>query len=318
MTLCSTIAIDAQEVFKSYDDSQILSGINLQIESGDFYVLMGPNGSGKSTLLSIIAGTNTFDSGAVRILKSDIGEDRLGARKHIGYVPQESFCSEFLTGRENLLYFAGLLGLSKSEAKQKIDRLLEMMDLREHANRRVSEYSGGMKKKLEVATALLGEVQILLLDEPSTGLDPNVRKDFLTLLKEINKQGTAILLVTHIGEDAEMASHVGFMVNGEIVIEGSPEELKKMSGFRNSIIVDAAPRSEELMLMLASLSEDCIVTEAEDGFVLTCENTAGMVPRIVEAIRTMGHEVLRIDTRTPSLEDIFYRLTNYRIRGEAQ
>jgi ABC-2 type transport system ATP-binding protein len=318
MTLSSSIAIDAQEVFKSYDDSQVLSGLNLQIKSGDFYVLMGPNGSGKSTLLSIIAGTNTFDSGAVRILKSDIYGDRLGARKHIGYVPQESFCSEFLTGRENLLYFAGLLGLSKPEAKQKIDCFLEMMGLKDHADRRVAEYSGGMKKKLEVATALLGEVKVLLLDEPSTGLDPNVRRDFLMLLKEINQQGTAILLVTHIGEDAEMASRVGFMVDGEIVIEGSPEELKNVSGFKNSIIVDAAPRSEELMLMLASLSEDCIVSEGEDGFVLTCEDTAGMVPRIVEAIRSLGHEVLRIDTRTPSLEDVFYRLTNYPIRGEAQ
>ena len=312
-----SIVLDAQGITKSYNGKKVLDGISLQIRSTDFYVLMGPNGSGKSTLLSILAGTNPFDTGCVKICGDDISQGRLEARKHIGYVPQENFCSDFLTGRENLWYFADLLGLPKSQAKAEIEKLLKMMDLEDEADRRVAEYSGGMKKKLEVATALLGDSEILFLDEPTTGLDPTVRKDFLSLVQEINKQGTAVLLVTHIGEDAEIASRVSFMIQGEIVAEGSPEELKEISGLKSTIIVDATPRSEELMLLLASLSGDCIVIERGESFELTCEEPRGMVPKIVNMLQESGYNMHRVGTRPPSLDDIFYKLTACPIGGEA-
>jgi len=293
-----------------------LDGVSLEIRSNDFYVLMGPNGSGKSTLLSILAGTNSFSAGSVRILDSDIHQDRLKARAHIGYVPQETFCSDFLTGRENLEYFAGLLGLSRSQASGKIERLLQMMDLSDEADRRVGEYSGGMKKKLDVATALLGDARILFLDEPTTGLDPSVRKDFLNLLHKINKQGTAVLLVTHIGEDAEMASRVGFMIQGDIVVEGSPEELKGLSGLKSTIVIDAEPRTNELMLLLASLSGDCVVIEKEGLFEMICEEPRRMVAKVVSTLQSEGYDMHRVETRPPSLEDVFYRLTDSPVRGE--
>ena len=317
MTTSSMIALDAQEISKSYNGKNVLDSVSLQIGPTDFYVLMGPNGSGKSTLLSILAGTNSFDSGSVRILGDDICQDRLEAREHIGYVPQENFCSDFLTGRENLEYFADLLGLPKSQAKDKIDGLLQMMGLEEEGDKSVAAYSGGMKKKLEVATALLGNAKVLFLDEPTTGLDPMVRKDFLSLLQEINKQGTAVLLVTHIGEDAEMASRVGFMIQGEIVAEGAPEQLKEISGLKSSILVDATPRSEELMLLLASLSGDCIVVERGESFELICEDPRAMVPEVVDTLQKSGYDIHRVETRPPSLEDIFYKLTACPVRGEA-
>jgi ABC-2 type transport system ATP-binding protein len=312
----SSIVLDAQDISKSYNGTSVLDDVSLEIGPTDFYVLMGPNGSGKSTLLSILAGTNTFDAGNVSILGSDIHQDRLRAREHIGYVPQETFCSDFLTGRENLEYFAGLLGLSRSQASGKIEQLLQMMDLSDEADRRVGEYSGGMKKKLDVATALLGDAKILFLDEPTTGLDPGVRKDFLSLLQKINKQGTAVLLVTHIGEDAESASRVGFMIQGEIVAEGSPEELKWLSGLKSTIIIDAAPRTDELMLLLASLSGDCVVIEKDGLFELICEDPRSIVPKVVSALQNAGYDMHRVETRPPSLEDVFYRLTDCPVRGE--
>jgi ABC-2 type transport system ATP-binding protein len=310
-----SIMLDAHEISKSYNGKRILDGVSLQIMTDEFYVLMGPNGSGKSTLLSILAGTNSVDGGSVRINGQDICQERLEARKHIGYVPQENFCSDFLTGRENLEYFADLLGLSKAQAGTEIEYLLEMMDLKTEADRRVSEYSGGMKKKLEVATALLGNAGILFLDEPTTGLDPGVRKEFLSLLQKINEQGTAVLLVTHIGEDAEMGSRVGFMIQGEIVAEGSPEELKEISGLKSTIIVDATPKTEELMLLLAGLSGDCVVIEREESLELTCEEPRGMVAKIVNMLQESGYNMNRVDTRPPSLDDIFYKLTECPIGG---
>ena len=316
MIISSKEALDAQEISKRYNGKKVLDNVSLQMGPTEFYVIMGPNGSGKSTFLSILAGTNSFDTGVVRILGNDLCQDKLEARGHIGYVPQENFCSDFLSGRENLEFFADLLGLPKSQAKDKIDDLLQMMGLEDEGDKSVGNYSGGMRKKLEVATALLGNARILFLDEPTTGLDPVVRKDFLSLLQEINKRGTAILLVTHIGEDAEMASRVGFMLRGEIVAEGTPEELKEISGLKSSIVVDATPRTEELMLLLASLSSDCIVIEREEALELICEETKTMVPEIVDKIQRSGYTIHRVETRPPSLEDIFYKLTAHPIRGE--
>ena len=313
----SNIILEAKDVSKSYNGTQVLAGVDLQVRSSDFYVLMGPNGSGKSTLLSILAGTNTLDAGTVGILGNDICQDRIKARELIGYVPQESFCSAFLTGRENLEYFAGLLELDKSEMKSKIDTLLQMVGLDEDADRRVAEYSGGMRKRLEVATALLGDAKILFLDESTTGLDPSVRKEFLDLLQEINKEGTAILMVTHIGEDAEVASRVGFMLHGDIIAEGTPAELKEQSGLKTSIVIDATPKSDELMMLLANMSKDCIVIEREDTLVLTCGELKNLVPRIVEELQSSGFEMHSVNTKPPSLEDVFYHITEYPIRGEA-
>lgn len=313
----TNIILDVSGVSKRYDGTRVLDDISLQISSSDFYVLMGPNGSGKSTLLSILAGTNSSNAGTVKILGCDIAQERVKAREYIGYVPQESFCSAFLTGRENLQYFAGLLGLTRSEARTRIDHLLQLVGLEDDANRRVAEYSGGMRKRLEVATALLGDVKILFLDESTTGLDPSVRKDFLNLLREINEKGTAILLVTHIGEDAESASRVGFMIDGKIVAEGSPEELKEISGLKSSIVIDVAPRSEELMMLLADLSDDCIVLERDDLLVITCEDMRKMIPKILDMLQDSGFGMQCVSTRAPSLEDVFYHLTDYPIRGEA-
>jgi ABC-type multidrug transport system ATPase subunit len=311
------VVLDAQDISKSYNGKKVLDTVSLQVRSSDFYVLMGPNGSGKSTLLSILAGTNKPDAGCIRIVGNDIQHSRETARRYIGYVPQESFCSDFLTGRENLKYFAGLLGLHRVEAEKKIAHLLKMMNLEDDADRRVVTYSGGTKKKLEVATALLGDAKILFLDEPTTGLDPGMRKEFLTMLREITKHETAVLLVTHIGEDAEMASRVGLMVHGEIVAEGSPEELKQISGLRSSIIVDAIPRSEELMMLLAGLGDDCVVTEIEDALELSCEEPRKMIPKIVETLQRSGYEMRRVDARPPSLEDAFNKLTEVPIGCEA-
>ncbi len=313
----SNIILEAKGVSKSYNGTQVLAGVDLQVSSSDFYVLMGPNGSGKSTLLSILAGTNTSDAGTVKILGHDLYQDRIMARERIGYVPQESFCSAFLTGRENLDYFAGLLEIDGTMARSKIDRLLKMVGLEDDADRRVAEYSGGMRKRLEVATALLGDASILFLDESTTGLDPSVRKEFLQLLREINREGTAILMVTHIGEDAEVASRVGFMLEGNIIAEGSPEELKVRSGLKTSIIIDASPKSDDLMLLLANLSDDCIVTERDDSLVLTCEDLTDIVPMIVDELQRSGFEMHSVNTRPPSLEDVFYHITEYPIRGEA-
>jgi ABC-2 type transport system ATP-binding protein len=234
----------------------------------------------------------------------------------VGYIPQENFSSPHLTGRENLVYFAGLLGLSRSEAEAETKRLLEMMGLSGHAEKRVSNYSGGMRKRLEVATALFPGVRILILDEPTTGLDPSARKDFLGLLKQINEDGITVFLVTHIGEDAEAASLIGFMNDGQIVMEDEPGKLKRESGLQSAILIDIYPKSDRVALALAALDDDCAVVEIADGFKLLCSHAEDVVHQVVLALKKIGCTATRIETVMPSLEDVFFAATRCAVEGE--
>ena len=302
-------AVLVENLYKSFEGFQALRGVNLQISTGEFYALMGPNGSGKTTLTSIIAGTTRPDTGSVRIFNHDIQNDGLNAKRMIGYVPQENFSAPHLTGRENLVYFARLLGYSKSQARSEAIRLLELMNLNEHADKRVLGYSGGMRKRLEVATALLPGTQLLILDEPTTGLDPSARKDFLESVAKVNNEEITVLLVTHIGEDAERASIVGFMNQGKIIVEDTPEFLKKRSGLEVSILIDIDYKCDELTLALASMHPDCIVIEIPTGYRMCCEEADNMMPKIIRLLDEMGFKATRVELVNPTLEDAYTKWT---------
>ena len=302
-------AVLVENLYKSFEGFQALRGVDLKISTGEFYALMGPNGSGKTTLTSIIAGTTRPDTGSVRIFNHDIQNDGLNAKRMIGYVPQENFSAPHLTGRENLVYFARLLGYSKSQARSEAIRLLELMNLNEHADKRVLGYSGGMRKRLEVATALLPGTQLLILDEPTTGLDPSARKDFLESVAKVNNEEITVLLVTHIGEDAERASIVGFMNQGKIIVEDTPEFLKKRSGLEVSILIDIDYKCDELTLALASMHPDCIVIEIPTGYRMCCEEADNMMPKIIRLLDEMGFKATRVELVNPTLEDAYTKWT---------
>jgi ABC-2 type transport system ATP-binding protein len=307
-------AIAIRDLQKSYGDYEILKGVNLKIEEGEFYALMGPNGSGKTTLTSIIACTSLPSSGTVEIYGYDTVEEAEKVKKLIGYVPQENFSSTHLTGKENAIYFARLFGFSKDEAKKIARDMLEKMGLFEDAEKRVSNYSGGMRKRLEVATALLPGVKVLILDEPTTGLDPSARKNFLGLIKKVNDEGATVFFVTHIGEDAEIASRVGFMDKGKIVMNDEPERLRKRSGLRNVVNVETSIKSDEVFNVLRQFSDDGKILETEKGFKIYCKSPEEIAPSIVKSLDKIGCKVTRIETMASSLEDIFFKFSEMPLR----
>jgi ABC-type multidrug transport system ATPase subunit len=310
-----TSAIVIEGLFKSYGSLDVLRGVDLDIERGEFYALMGQNGSGKTTLISIMACTSQPTRGSARIHGFDVVSESKEVKKIIGYVPQESFSCSRLTGRENLVYFARLFGFSMREAKELTAGLLEKMSLTDDADRRVSEFSGGMRKRLEVATALLPGIDVLFLDEPTTGLDPSARKSFLGTVKGINEGGTTVFLVTHIGEDAEVASRVGFIDGGRIVEEGQPKKLKERSGLKNVVEVKTAFKGEEVSSLLEAFTEEGEPRETEEGYRIFCEAPEEVAPRIVRALDGIGCQVKGLETRAPSLEDVFFRATRKPLRG---
>jgi len=297
--------ISVEDLTKKYGDNEVLKKVNLKIEEGEFYALMGPNGSGKTTLASIMASVRSPTSGKIEIC----GRRPEKAKELIGYVPQENFSSPILTGKENLMYFAGLLGYSTNKAERIVDELLDKVGLSEDANKKVSVYSGGMRKRLEVATALFPGIKVLILDEPTTGLDPSARRKFLGLVEELRREKTTILLITHIGADAELASRVGLIDEGEIIAEDEPERLKKTSGLKNVINNETTIKSEKVANVLSNFSEKQKVLETDVGYRVFCKDVEKTTPKIVRSLDAIGCKATRIETEKPSLEAVFFNLT---------
>jgi len=303
-------AISVEDLTKKYGDNKVLNGVNLKIEEGEFYALMGPNGSGKTTLASIIASVRSPTSGKVEIH----GRKPEKAKELIGYIPQENFSSPILTGKENLMYFAGLLGYSKNKAERIVDDLLSKIGLSEDANKKVSNYSGGMRKRLEAATALFPRIKILILDEPTTGLDPSARRKFLGLIEELRGKKTTILLITHIGADAELASRVGLIDKGEIIAEDEPEKLKKASGLKDVIDIETTIKSDKVANVLSKFSEKQRVLETDVGYRVYCKDAEESIPEIVRFLDAIGCKTTKVETEKPSLEDVFFQLTEKMVR----
>lgn len=302
--------ISVEDLTKKYGDNEVLKKVNWKIEEGEFYALMGPNGSGKTTLASIMASVRSPTSGKIEIY----GRRPEKAKELIGYIPQENFSSPILTGKENLMYFAGLLGYSRNKAERIVDELLDKVGLSEDANKKVSVYSGGMRKRLEVATALFPGIKVLILDEPTTGLDPSARRKFLGLIEELRREKTTILLITHIGADAELASRVGLIDDGEIIAEDEPERLKKTSGLKNVINIETTIKSEKVANVLSNFSEKQKVLETDVGYRVFCKDVEKATPKIVRSLDAIGCKATRIETEKPSLEDVFFKLTERVVR----
>ena len=303
----SAPAIHVENLHKSFGSSHVLNGVNLGVRQGEFYALMGPNGSGKSTLAAIIASVVIPDSGTVEIF----GAKPSDSRKLFGYVPQDNFSIPLLTGRENLIYFAGVLGYSGREARTMADELLAKVGLTSDANKRAGQYSGGMRKRLEVATALFPGIKLLILDEPTTGLDPGARRDFFKLVTGAVERGTSILLITHLGSDAELATRVGLMFKGDIVAEDTPGALKRKYATVDVITVDTSARSEEVAHLLEGFSTGGKLAETQTGYRIYARDGAELVPEVIHALDRVGVSEKRIEVSTASLEDVFFRLTEH-------
>jgi len=298
-------AIYVENLTKRFGDKEVLKGLSLRIAEGEFYALMGPNGSGKTTLASIITSIRKPTSGSVEIY----GRQPEEAKELIGYVPQENFSAPKLTARENLTYFARLLNYPAVKTKTLVAEMLAKIGLAGDADKRVEKFSGGMRKRLEAATALFPGVKILILDEPTTGLDPAARRNFFSLITEIKDKKTTILLITHLGSDAELASRVGLIDNGRIIAQDEPETLIRNHGLEDVITVETAVKSDHIVDTLKELSIDRRLLETEEGYRIYSRDGGKVLAQVARSLEHAGYKVMRLEMTRPSLEDVFFRLT---------
>jgi ABC-2 type transport system ATP-binding protein len=226
-----TAAIEVAGIAKAYGDNAVLRGIDLTVPAGTVYALLGPNGAGKTTMVRLLSTLITADAGEARVAGFDVLREPDGVRRSIGVTGQFSAIDELLTGRENLRLMADLAHLPRAEAAARVTELLERFGLTDAADRRAATYSGGMKRRLDLAMTLVSRPRLIFLDEPTTGLDPRSRRELWQIVRELLTDGVTIFLTTQYLEEADQLAHtVGLLDGGRLVAEGTPAELKALAG----------------------------------------------------------------------------------------
>ncbi|GGI43147.1 ABC transporter ATP-binding protein [Paenibacillus marchantiophytorum] len=222
--MINTYSIQVQHVSKQFGDKTVLQDITLDVPKAQIFGLLGPSGSGKTTLVRLIAGIDAPSSGTVHVLNEKMPQ--LAMLSRIGYMAQSDALYAELTAQENLAFFAALFGLAGTKSKNRIQEVMELVDLSAHLKKQVSNYSGGMKRRLSLAVSLLHEPEVLILDEPTVGIDPVLRKSIWEELTKLSARGTTIIVTTHVMDEADKCHRLGMIRDGNLTAVGTPEELK--------------------------------------------------------------------------------------------
>lgn len=226
-TLSNPICIKIEHVSKSFGKKQVLFDISLDIPYSQILGLLGPSGSGKSTLVKMIAGIDVSTSGEVYLLNERM--PKLSMMDKIGYMAQSDALYDELTAEENIKFFSSMYKLSKSKQKERINEVMQLVNLSDHLKKQVKQYSGGMKRRLSLAIALVHEPPILILDEPTVGIDPVLRKSIWAELYKLQNKGTTIIVTTHVMDEVEKCNSLGMIRDGKLIAVGSPDEIKRAS-----------------------------------------------------------------------------------------
>tara|TARA_B100001146_G_scaffold58382_1_gene51368 strand:+ start:4744 stop:5670 length:927 start_codon:yes stop_codon:yes gene_type:complete len=303
------LGIEIVNLHKKYDDVHAVQGIDLSIKKGEFYGLLGPNGAGKSTTINSITSLVKPTSGNIKILGKDIVSDFRYARSQVGIAAQE-LSNDWFFPLEDLLYYqAGFYGVTRKDAQQRIEYILEKLGLYEHRKKKMRMLSGGMKRRLQIAKALVHDPQILILDEPTAGVDVELRHDLWKYLKELHAEGKTILLTTHYIDEAELlCERVGIIDQGKLIVEDTVKNLKSMVN-KSGIVIHTKDRG----LNLDQLLDDFKPSITHNRIEILTKTPNIDLPKII--LKLSENNVIIEDIQLPqaSLEDVFLELTGRKI-----
>jgi daunorubicin/doxorubicin transport system ATP-binding protein len=307
------LAIEASGLAKSFGSTRAVCGVDLAVRSGTVYGFLGPNGAGKTTTIRMLATLLEPDEGTAYVLGHDVVREADEVRRRVSLTGQYASIDEELTGRENLVLLGRLLGLPHSQAKARADELLEVFDLAEAANRQVETYSGGMRRKLDIAGSIVITPDLMFLDEPTTGLDPRSRNQVWEIIRALVAQGTTALLTTQYLDEADQLAHrIAVIDHGTVIAEGTSGELKASvgAGALHVRLRDPEQRSEGQQLLSRTLGVP--VHPDSDGAALTASvSDPERVARALMELGRAGVEVAEFSLGQPSLDEVFFALTGH-------
>jgi oleandomycin transport system ATP-binding protein len=304
-------AIQAHGLAKSFGATRALDGIDLQVPAGTVLGLLGPNGSGKTTTVRILATLLAPSSGRASVAGYDVVEEAAGVRTLIGLTGQYIAVDDALTGSENLVMVGRLLDLGRADAKRRAEELLDRFDLADAGHRPVKTYSGGMRRRLDLALSIMGRPQVLFLDEPTTGLDPRSRTELWSIIRELVGDGATVLLTTQYLDEADrLADTITVLDHGRVIARGTSEELKRETGGQVLELRPADPADLGAAAdALASLVGGSPAVDPDTGLVGVAVDDASLVAAAVRRLDDAGVPIADLALRGPSLDDVFLSLT---------
>jgi ABC-2 type transport system ATP-binding protein len=310
-------AIEVIGLSKTYDGGvTAVDGLDLSVESNTIYALLGPNGAGKTTAISVLTTLLSPTTGTASIDGHDVNEEERAVREQIGVTFQEMVLDDALTGRQVLTYHGRLYGLTARECRERSDELLSLVELSDAADRKCKTYSGGMKRRLELARALMTVPSVLFLDEPTLGLDPVGREKIWTYVRRlVEEEGLTVLLTTHYLDEAEqLADRVGIMDHGQLVAEGTPTELIESLG-EDTVTLRGEGSVEELTRVLNALDLVQQVTKVDDGVLVSVSSSSRGVAQIVAAASEADFKLQDVSVAKPDLGSVFFKYTGHQMSG---
>jgi len=309
-----TSVIEAERLTKRFGDTQALAGVDIAADRGQVLALLGPNGAGKTTIVRILATLLKPDGGRARVSGYDVTADAVLVRQLIALTGQYASVDDELTGTENLIMIGRLLGFTRAGARGRAREMLKRFDLAGAAGRAVKTYSGGMRRRLDLAASLLGEPEVLFLDEPTTGLDPRARTDMWETIRGIVAAGATVLLTTqYLDEADDLASQIAVIDHGLVVASGTPAELKARTGSQ-TLLVRAADRvhTPQVATAVAEVTGMAPDVRADTGLVTAAVTDPAMVAVVVRRLDEAGIVAAELALRLPSLDEVFLTLTGHR------
>jgi len=308
--------IEVRNLVKKYGDYTAIDGINFKVRKGEIFGFLGPNGAGKTTTINILAGLSLPSSGVAIIARQDVTKHPIGCKKRLGIATQDANFDHHLNIKDNLFYQGLLYGISRKELRKRVDAALRWSKLEKYSKKRFHQLSGGMQRRLVVARAMLSDPEIILLDEPTTGLDPQSRREVWKYIKGLKEKKKTVLLTTHYIEEADiLCDRISIIDHGRLIACGTPDELKRI--LDNDIVIDISLNpevvSEHIEMDLNNISGVNYVTIRNNGVRIGVGNEA-VIEQVLSSIIKKKIEINGINIIHPTLEDVFLHLTGREMR----
>jgi len=308
-------AIEVQGLKKTFGELKAVQGVDFAVEKGEIFSLLGPNGAGKSTTISMLSGLLQPDEGDARLMGHSVRSAGEAAKAALGIVPQDIALYPDLSARENLVFWGKMYGLRGAQLTARVDEVLDIIGLKDRQKGRVGTFSGGMKRRVNIGVALLHKPQVVIMDEPTVGIDPQSRRHILDNVKDLNRQGMTVLYTTHYMEEAaELSQHIAIMDQGKVIACGTHDELIKLVGELDRLVLTLNTEADQIVETFRTV-EGVRKADRRDGtLILLVDDSNVVLPRLFEAAARSRVRITSVEIHEPNLEAVFLHLTGRALR----